>query len=93
MELNLLAEFTKSCKRRPLFIDLKNLAHTADDLMVQDLYRSVISRRRSAGTAEFYQCTVQFCTVQSYYGPGPVPYSHKPAQAGFGMSQILARSS
>jgi hypothetical protein len=64
----------------------------ADDLTV-DLYRTVISRRTSAGTAEFYQCTVRFCTVQSYYGPGPVPYSHQPAQAGFGMSQILARSS
>jgi hypothetical protein len=65
----------------------------ADDLTVQHLYHTIISRRRSAGTAEFYQCTVQFCTVQSYYCIGTVPYCHQPAQAGFFISQILACSS
>jgi hypothetical protein len=32
------------------------------------LYRTVISQCRSAGTAEFYQCMIRFCTVQSYHG-------------------------
>ncbi len=65
----------------------------ADDLTVQHLYRTIISRNRSARTAEFYQCTIHCCTVQSYYGIGTVPYCHQPAQAGFFISQILARSS
>ncbi len=72
---------------------LEILLLPADELTVQHLYRTIISQCRSAGTAEFYQCTVLFCTVQSYYGPGTVPYFHQPAQAGFFMSQILARSS
>ncbi len=59
----------------------------ADDLTVQHLYRTIINRRRSAGTAEFYQCMVRSCTVQSYYGPGTIPYCHQPAQAGFFISQ------
>jgi hypothetical protein len=38
--------------------------------MVQHFYRTVISQCRSVGTVESYQCTVRFCTIQSYFGLG-----------------------
>jgi hypothetical protein len=93
IEFYLMAEFTKSCKQRSLYNDLRNLAPIgADDLTVQDLYHIIISLHRLARTADLYQCTVQFCTIQSYYGPEPVPHCHQPVQADFCKSQILARS-
>jgi hypothetical protein len=73
---------------------LEILLLPADDLTVQHMYRTIISRRRSAGTAEFYQCTVRFCTTPPIIlQPGTIPYCHQPAKASFCVSQILAHSS
>jgi hypothetical protein len=60
-----MAEFTKSCKRCPLYNDLRNLAFLADDLTEQILYRTIFSQRRLVGTVELYNVRNDFA-----------PYSH-----------------
>ncbi len=93
IEFNLPVEFTKSCKRRPPYNDLRNLAYTGwwsygTTPVPYNHQPAQISWDRwilsMYGT--ILHRTIILC-------PGTIPYCHQPAQAGFCVSQILARSS
>ncbi len=64
---------------------LEILLLPADDLTVQPLYPTINSRRRLAGTAEFFQCTVRFYNVQS----GPTVLSSADAGGIFHLRSYL----
>jgi hypothetical protein len=93
IELNLLVEFPKFCKQRPLYNDLRNLAYIScwsygTTPVPYNHQPAQISR--DSWILSMYG-TILHCTIIVW--PGTIPYRHQPEQAGFCVSHILARSS
>jgi hypothetical protein len=92
VRLNLPGEFTNPASHGLCTMNLEISLTPAENLTVQYLYRTIISKRNSARTAESNQCTVRLSTVQYKYstvqvlyryGPGTVPYCYQLSQGDF----------